>query len=244
MQEDSNSFNDAVYGLRIYELYLIPYALNLFYMNYCQATKKKFLANYISFMDGFGFVFLFALLFLNLMDFSTLFLSFVVGKSAVFISILIYICIKKKIFITSLEDILLLPENFDVPENAQYISTITCEKDAINISEKIINFCSEHGIDKRKSYYTGLAIEEMSMIIINTGFNDGKNRIDIKVFVQDEKVTIRIRDDCKTLNASKRIEIQNPEDTASNAGIRILTKIAGSLDYYAALGVNNLIIKI
>ena len=42
-----------------------------------------------------------------------------------------------------------------------------------------------------------------------------------------------------TLNASQRVEIQK-----SNAGIRILTKIASSLDYYAALGINNLIIKI
>ena len=244
MQDDSTSFNEAVYGLRIYGLYLIPYALNLFYMNYCQATKKKFLANYISFMDGFGFVFLFALLFLNLMDFSTLFLSFVVGKSAVFLSILIYVCIKKKRFITSLEDILLLPEDFDVPEKDQYISTITCKEDAINISEKIVNFCSEHGIDKRRSIYTGLAIEEMSMIIIKSGFNEKKNRIDIKVFLKDEQVTIRIRDNCQTLTASQRVEIQHPEDTASNAGIRIVTIIADSFDYYAALGINNLIIKI
>ncbi len=185
-------------------------------------------------MDGFGFVFLFALLFLNFMDFSTLFLSFVVGKSAVILSVLIYVCIKKKKFIPLLEDILLLPENFDVPEKDQYISTITSKEEAINISEKIVNFCSAHGVDKRRSYYTGLAIEEMSMIIIDTGFNDGKkHRIDIKVFVKDEKVTIRIRDDYKTLNARQRIEIQNPEDKASNAGIRILTKIADSLDYYS-----------
>ncbi len=102
------------------------------------------------------------------MDFNTLFLSFVVGKSAVFLSILIYVCIKKKkfIFSLSLENILLLSENFDVPENDQYTTTITCKEEVINISEKIIDFCSEHGIDKRRSYYTGLAIEEMSIIII------------------------------------------------------------------------------
>lgn len=76
------------------------------------------------------------------MDFNTLFLSFVVGKSAVFLSILIYVCIKKKkfIFSLSLENILLLSENFDVPENDQYTTTITCKEEVINISEKIIDF--------------------------------------------------------------------------------------------------------
>ncbi|MDY6400211.1 MAG: hypothetical protein SPL10_02790 [Synergistales bacterium] len=53
-----------------------------------------------------------------------------------------------------------------MPENDQYTTTITCKEEVINISEKIIDFCSEHGIDKRRSYYTGLAIEEMSIIII------------------------------------------------------------------------------
>ena len=57
-------------------------------------------------------------------------------------------------------------------------------------------------------------------------------------------VTIRLRDDCKYFDAAKRTEIMNPEDPMSNVGIRVLNTICESTDYYSALNVNFLVMKL
>lgn len=78
---------------------IISSIMNGFYLSYFHvyyaagSYDRRSNCRKFSWWRGFGFVFLFALLFLNFMDFNTLFLSFVVGKSAVFLSILIYVCI-------------------------------------------------------------------------------------------------------------------------------------------------------
>ncbi|MBQ7606357.1 MAG: hypothetical protein IJU59_07745 [Firmicutes bacterium] len=138
-----------------------------------------------------------------------------------------------------------LPEDFDVPDDSKFLATLSGREDAVNISEKIISFCLDRGIERRVSNHVGLALEEMSVIIIDQGFGDGKpHSIDIKLFVKDGQITVRLRDDCKAFNTSQRIAIMDPEDKTANIGIRILHSIARNVDHYSTLDMNYLIMHI
>ena len=87
----------------------------------------------------------------------------------------------------------------------------------------------------------GLALEEMSLIIVDSGFQDGRNHsIDIKLFVKDGRITIRLRDDCKAFDTTQRDAIMHPEDNLSNVGIRILNFIAKDISYHTTLDMNYL----
>ncbi|MBP5168857.1 MAG: hypothetical protein ILP14_06600, partial [Oscillospiraceae bacterium] len=231
----SEAYLSAVSGLRWYTLGLVPYTINIIIANYMQSAKKSFVTQIISFMDGFGMLVLYALFLLNIMGFYGLCVSFFLGKGTVLLLTLLWIGLSGKPSIPTVEKMLMLPGDFDVPDEDKYLATLTSREEAINISEGIVSYCVNKGIDMRRSYHVGLALEEMSVIIINEGFNDGKKHsIDIKLFVKNGRINVRLRDDCKTFDVNKRIEIMNPEDKASNPGIRILNSIAKDVDYYSA----------
>ncbi len=84
-------------------------------------------------------------------------------------------------------------------------------------------------------------MEEMAVIIMDEGFGDGRaHSIDIKLFIKNGLLTVRLRDDCKAFDATRRNAIMHPEDNLSNVGIRILNSIARDISYYSTLDMNYL----
>ena len=245
LSASSEAFEEAVKGLRWYGLGLLPYTLNMILSHYLQSAKKKLFTNIICFMDGFGMLILFAMMMIGIIGFSGLWYSFFLGKSAVLILSVLYICFRQKSFRLTIENLLMLPKDFDVPEEDRFLISIDSMEGAAGTSEKIIGFCENRGIDHRRSSFVGLALEEMSQIIIDEGFGDGKDHsIDIKLFIQEDQITIRLRDDCKMFDTARRAAIFNPEDPASHPAIRVLNHISRETDYYSALNVNYLLMHI
>ena len=241
----SEAYADAVSGLRWYALGLLPYTFNIIASNYLQNAKRPVAARIINFMDGFGTLVLWALFFLNIIGFRGLCVSFFFGKGTVLIGTLGWIALARKSVRPSIENLLMLPEDFDVPDQDKFLATLTSRENAVNISEKIISYCQGKGIDRSRCNHVGLALEEISIIIIDAGFNDGKpHSIDIKLFVKDSQITIRLRDDCKAFDATQRNAFMHPEDSLSNVGIRILNSIAKDINYYSTLDMNYLTMHI
>lgn len=237
----SDAYADAVSGLRWYALGLLPYTINIIASSYLQSIKRPVAAQIINFMDGFGMLVLWALFLLNVIGFRGLCMSFFFGKATVLPGTLAWIASVRKSVRPSIPNLLMLPEDFDVPDSDKFLATVTGRENAVNISEKIISYCGSKGIDRKRSNHVGLALEEMSVIIVDSGFHDGRNHsIDIKLFVKDGQITIRLRDDCKAFDATRRDAIMHPEDNCSNVGIRILNSIAKDISYYSTLDMNYL----
>jgi hypothetical protein len=57
-------------------------------------------------------------------------------------------------------------------------------------------------------------------------------------------VILRIKDDCVPFDPGERIRIANSEDPAANIGIKMVFKIAESVQYQNILGMNVVTIKI
>ncbi len=245
LPESSESFVEAVSGLRWYGLGLLPYTLNLILANYMQSTKRTVATDIITFMDGFGMLAPFALFFMGKIGFHGIWLSFFFGKSAVFVLTLLVMFFRQRSIRLSMKTLLMLPKNFDVPDQDKFLKTISFKDEVVNISEQIIDYCKKRGLDNRRSYFAGLAIEEMADIIMDEGFGDGvQHYIDIKLFVKEDQLVIRMRDDCKGFDTNRRIQIMNPPDPIEHPGIRILRSISKESKYYSALNVNYLTMRI
>ncbi len=239
---ESAAYADAVSGLRWYALGLLPYTLNIITANYLQSAKRTVAAQVISFLDGFGTLVLWALFLLHIVGFRGLCASFFFGKGTVLVGTLLWILFTrrggKKL---SVESMLMLPEDFDVPEKDKFLATLTSRESAVNISEQIIAYCRGRGIDPARSNHVGLALEEMAVIIMDAGFGDGKaHSIDMKIFVKNGQITIRLRDDCKPFDATQRDAVMHPEDNCSHVGIRVLNAVAKEINYYSTLDMNYL----
>ena len=104
---------------------------------------------------------------------------------------------------------------------------------------------TDRGIEYRRSYFAGLALEEMVAIIAEKGFgNNRKYNIDIKVFITDGQIDIRLRDNFMYFDTAKRMAIMNSGDGISNIGIRIINSISYDTEYYSTLNVNYLVMHI
>ena len=241
----SDAYADAVSGLRWYALGLLPYTVNIITTNYLQSTKRTAAAQVISFLDGFGMLVLWALFLLQVIGFRGLCVSFFLGKGTVLIGTLLWIASARRPSRPFMENLLMLPEDFDVPDEDKFLATLTSRENAVNISEQIISYCRGKGIDRIRSNHVGLALEEMAMLIIDAGFNDGRpHSIDIRLFVRDGQIVVRLRDDCKAFDATQRNAIMHPEDNVSNVGIRILNSVAKDINYYNTLDMNYLTMHI
>ena len=241
----SESYAMAVRGLRWYSLCLLPLTLTVILAYYLQSAKQKLLPRIIFFADGFGALAIFAFFLAHFIDLDGLWLSFFLGKSAVLIGTLIYICAKRKTLRPTVSDLLLLPKGFDVPAEDMLILTIDNDRAVTETSERIMKFCTDRGIEYRRSYFAGLALEEMVAIIAEKGFgNNRKYNIDIKVFITDGQIDIRLRDNFMYFDTAKRMEIMNSEDGISNIGIRIINSISHDTEYYSTLNVNYLVMHI
>lgn len=140
--------------------------------------------------------------------------------------------------------LLLLPENFGYDESLAF--SVTTIDEVIGISEGIEEFCSSHGIDKERSVYSALCIEETAGNVVEHGFrmDNKKHCCDIRVMLEDGDVVMRIRDDCRYFNIKERYEVLKSKGKTSGIGIRLVYGIAKEANYISLLNTNTLIIRV
>lgn len=160
-----------------------------------------------------------------------------------FVAIVIIVKTKKVNF--GLDNAMMLPENFDVPDEDKWEYSVTDIEDVMMCSVASEAFCMKHNIDAKHTNSIALCIEEMGMNIVNHGINnEEKQRLDVKIFVKGEDITIRLRDNCDQFNPVDHFKSMDPEDPTKGIGIRMVMKIAKDVVYINTLKLNNLTIKL
>ena len=119
-------------------------------------------------------------------------------------------------------------------------------EEVINLSKRIMDFCQSRGIDKRRSYFSALALEEMAGNIVEHGFtkDDRKHSINVRVVHKDDSIILRIKDDCIPFNPEERRMITENDDITKNMGIRMVYSIFKDINYNYLFGINCLTIRI
>lgn len=161
------------------------------------------------------------------------------------IVVFVYTIIKNRRLPNKLEDYLVFDENFGVDESNRIDINIANMNDFINLSEKVVDFSKQHGIDDRRSMIVGLCIEEMAGNIVLHGFDEKKAySIDARIVYKDDGLLIRIKDNCKMFNPKEVQDIFDPVDITKNVGIRLASRMAKDMSYNNSLGINVLNISV
>lgn len=144
------------------------------------------------------------------------------------------------------DSLMLLPKDFGFREEDSLAFTVTAINEVTGISQRIGAFCQAHGIDRRRSYYASLCMEELVGNVVDHGFKKGSksHSCEIRVMIEDNDIILRIRDDCRYFNLKERYEAMNKDDLAANVGIRLVYGIAKDINYVNLLGTNTLIIRV
>lgn len=132
-------------------------------------------------------------------------------------------------------------------ENERIDLTVRSMDEVVSVSEKVIGFCEERGIDYERSYLAGLCLEEMAGNVIEHGFSKDRKRnhsVNIRVVHSGDEVILRIRDNCQAFNPTEYSRLMDPGDLGKNVGIRLIYHMAARIEYQNLLGLNVLTIRI
>lgn len=159
-------------------------------------------------------------------------------------SFFIYYSIKRKRLPGSMEEWIYIPQEFGAPDEQRLDITLKSVEDAVSISEKVVEFCREKGIDRRRGYFSGLCVEEMATnIFIHNQTNAGNITADLRVTEQNGELFISLRDNGMKFDPKEYLALTEGNDPASNIGIKIVASLAKEIQYAAPLGLNLLTIR-
>ena len=214
----------------------ISYVIQSYYQ--CRGRMK--IVNAIAIADGLVASGLMALLLTPPFGAVGLWWSIVANGVICLLIIIVYSMIVMKRFPLSFTDFIGLEDEFGVPDCDRLDMVAFGMDEVMNLSEKVIVFCKEKGLDPKRSYYAGLCLEEMAGNIVLHGFHKDKKKhaVDMRVVYEEDQLTIRLSDNCIAFNPKERAEIFNPEDVTKNIGVRMVASIAKSMQYRHMLGLN------
>lgn len=215
------------------------------FSNYYQCLKRIKIVNILMIADGVLGVVVFSYLLTPLLGMNGIWIGQVANGLLTTLIIYVYTARFRKHRPASVSDLLVLEDSFGVSENDRIDIEITDMADVINLSESIVSFSREHGIDKRRSMIAGLCVEEMAGNIVQHGFDGRKAyNIDVRVVYKQDGLLIRLKDNCRLFNPKEVQDLFDPKDVTHNIGLRIVSKIAQALSYNNCLGINVLNITI
>ena len=239
-------FDMTVWGFRLLPICMPLAIFRMVFSCYGQAIGRHLMVNILEMLDGFVIVSLFSFLLVPFIGLNGVYIANIVNGITSILCIIGYSLLKNRRKPNDMEDILVIPPDFGVPESDRMDLSLKSMKEVLNISENIQQFCLNKGIDTRRSYYAALFFEEMAGNVVKHGFNKDKrsHSVDIRVVYKDDTVILRIKDNCIPFNPEERQKIFDPDDMTRNIGIRMVYSIAEDISYQNILGLNVLTIKI
>ena len=235
----------TVNAFRILPICMPLSIISLHFTCYAQASGKKLLVQLLPALDGCVFVAGFSALLVPRIGMNGVYFANIGNGIGCAVVILLYSAFHYKRLPRNMEELMVIPEDFGAAEDMRLDITVRQIPEVLQVSQKVMDFMTERGVDRERAYFAGLCLEEMAGNVVEHGFHKDNKRhsVDIRVVLKDD-IILRLRDDCQRFDPSTRRDIVDPEDKAANFGIRLVYGIAKSVTYQNMLGMNVLTIRL
>lgn len=242
----SDVFRLTVLGLRI-----IPWSIPLNvvvvgFSAYANTMGKRHLVSGLTFLDSFFSVLAITVLLMSFLQMGAVYASYVLRSFVSFAFVVFCVWHAARKFPRNVLALLDMHDDFGASDEDRLDLNVRSMDDVVVVSQQVRAFCEEKGVDARRTFLSGLCLEEMAGNVVDHGFTKGSKRhsVDIRVVYKGEDLILRVKDDCKPFDPIARKSIANPEDKASNNGIRMITSMASEVNYQQILGMNVLTMRV
>ena len=237
----------AVTAIRCYAAALPFLAFNVSGANYFQAISRIKAAYLVNICIEFACTACMAFILQVFFGITGLWLAFPIGQGLLCFVIILCAVLRRSADREGLAACMMLPADFGVPDKDCIERSIHSMEEVVAMSVDVGAFCAAHAFGKKESSRLALCIEEMAGNVIEHGFSDGKpHHLDVRVLVKNEQIVLRLRDDCRLFDLSKKVKDWSfdPEHPEHNIGIRMVMHAAKDIAYTNTMNMNNLIVKI
>ena len=227
-------------GMRLFILSLIPCALNTSFKNYYQGVDHSRLTQIISILQNFALTALSAFVLSKLFGVTGIWFGFLCGEVLTLLVIAAVVMIRSRRFVFSAEAFSMLPEKFGAADEECREFMIAGESDIVPASKDAEQFCLNRGLSGRTSRLIALTTEELAYNIVRHGFSKDSysHMIEIRIIVQDQKPTLRIRDNCIDFDPMKYLKLHKDDDPTAHIGLRMIMKMVKDANYVNLMGMN------
>ncbi|MBQ6591804.1 MAG: ATP-binding protein [Solobacterium sp.] len=240
------AFGMMVSCLRILPLCMPLSVICMHFVCYGQSSGKHLYVNLLSLLDGVVCVAGFSYLLSGFLGIRGVCWANVLNGIITTLFIVGCAWIRQKHFPQNMEELMMIPEEFGVPEEDRIDVSVRTVEEVVDVAQRVQAFCLARGVDEKRAYYAGLSMEEMAGNVVEHGFSKDsrKHTVDLRTSWRRGKVILRIKDDCVPFDPQKRKELSEGEDVTKNIGIRMVYSMADSIEYRNILGLNVLTITI
>lgn len=233
-------------GFTLFPILLPISAFYIIFSSYYQCRGRMKIVNALSIMDGVAYISLFSLILAPFIGLTGVWIAHIVSDVLTALFPILYAWRRNRAFPKTAEELILLEPEFGVVEENRIDLTIDNMSEVINLSEKVIVFAKDHGIDAGRSFYAGLCVEEMAGNIVEHGFfkDRKKHRVDVRVIYKEDGLLIRLKDDCRAFNPKEIQDLFDPADITHNIGLRMIARLTKQMDYQNSFGLNVLSIRL
>jgi Na+-driven multidrug efflux pump len=224
-------------ALRILSFSIIGTGITFLMMFYTQAIQRKKLSFAISITEGLLIPVVCAYALSGIMGVNGIWISLVLAEIGTILMIYFATRVISERSKGKFSGFFLLGNYKDTPVlDVTIHSTV---EDVVGLSEKLIDFTKDNGVDERTALRIGMAVEEMAVNTIK--FNNNEIEcIDILSKIGDGEITIAFKDPGKEFNPST----YTCEEKDSFENIEVLQKIADDISYARLIGLNSTVITI
>ena len=236
----------TVCGLRILPLCMPFSIICMHFVCYGQISGKHSMVHSLSLLDGVVCVVGFTALLIRPVGMNSVYIANVLNGVVTVLTILGYAWRNSRHFPRTMDELMVIPSEFGVPESERMDLSIRSMEEVINISEEILRFCKEKGIDAKRAFLSGLSMEEMAGNIVSHGFSkDNKSHsVDVRIVHKGDDLILRLKDDCIPFDPSERQHLAEGADRAKNVGLRLIFQLLKDVQYQNILGLNVLTLRI
>ncbi|MDZ4172787.1 MAG: MATE family efflux transporter [Methanobacteriaceae archaeon] len=227
----------GINAIRILSLSIIGTGITFLMLFYTQAIQQKKLSFTISITQGLLIPVTAAYLLSGTIGADGIWISFLIAEIGTIIMIYFATKIIAKRSHGEYSGFFLLGNHDDAA--VLDVTIINSVEDVVGLSEKLINFAKENGINDKTALRIGMIIEEMAVNTIK--YNDNNiEYMDILSKIGEEEITISFKDSGVEFNPATYL----PEEKGSFENIEVLQKIADNISYARVIGLNSTVITI
>lgn len=230
--------------LRLMVPYIVLSAANEIFLNYLHGTRRIALTNLQTFSIRLVFPVLTLFVFSRIFGVPGIYLSVPTGSLA---ALAVYLIAVRHYNRAHGSDERLVPyADTGCREEDELTVDVHSVEEVVGISEQVDGFCRSHGIDRRRSYFCSLCVEELAGNVVTHGFqmDEGRHTCVVRVTADSGELVLRIRDDCPYFNVKERYEHLRSKDELSDIGIKLVCGIAKEIRYVNILNTNTCIIYV
>lgn len=242
--KDKEVLDLSVFSIRCMALSIPLETMSSSFQSYLQGVRKRKTVNGISFFERFFIPVLAAVFLARIFGSKGVLASIFLSKLFLVIVMLLIVLVRNKHIPKDIYEWMLLPDDFGGSEDNNLYIRIKTMDDVVAARDDSEKFCLEHGIESKRALYCALFIEEMAGNVVLHGKRKRFNTVccDFRLFINENKISITLRDYCRQFDPSRYIEQNQNEE--KGLGIKLVKSLSSEFRYFSVFNSNNLIIVI